>query len=400
MGKKSRRPNRNKPKDIPAAASTAVAAPRQVITSDVATFFRLFRSRDWAGMLQLESEMPAIASRDEGSNPGRAGSINLMLGAAHKEMGREGGIEEATLYFNKAIEMAKKAGDKEILTDGVVCLAQCYLKMGRVQEAMDLYKSLCEEIGKESMDPNPIIEFAQILKDHHENSRALTILEEHLEAIESSWKKREQCRAYEIIAFLYCRKNDFAKSNVYFERQLPIVKETKNLESEFKALNGIGHNYGCMSDYGNAMAYLDQALVIESELGGDSIGTTFCTSGDVLVAHEGREEEAILMFQKCVGLFAECNEDLIRLFLRLGHAYTQIKAWDEAIAYLEKSISIADSLEDERRGNQLKAGAKQDLGNTYLEKYESHPGRNDELAPKLYSGLKPPSIFNLPGSES
>jgi len=44
--------------------------------------------------------------------------------------------------------------------------------------------------------------------------------------------------------------------------------------------------------------------------------------GDVLVGQEGREKEAILMFQKLVGLFEEGNasEELIRIFLKLGQA--------------------------------------------------------------------------------
>jgi len=128
--------------------------------------------------------------------------------------------------------------------------------MDRVDEEMDLHKSLSDEIGKENMDHDAILEFAGILVDNHETARSLTILEEYLEAIERSWKKLEQCRACGSIAFLYYRKNDFAKSNVYFERQLSIAKETNNVESEAEALNGLGRNYGRMGDYGNAMAYL------------------------------------------------------------------------------------------------------------------------------------------------
>jgi len=89
------------------------------------------------------------------------------------------------------------------------------------------------------------------------------------------------------------------------------------------------------------------------------------------------------MFQKCVGLFEEGNaSDIMRVFLKLGQAYTTIEAWDDAIASLEESMSIADSIEDERLAYQLKAAAMQDLGNTYLEKYESLPERNDELIRK------------------
>jgi len=267
MGKKSRRPNRNnKPKDIPAAASTAavVAALRQVITSATdnaanllfTTYNQLCVSRDWEGLLELESEMSAFAKTSESSHPSLACGINYNLGAAHKEMGREGGIEQASLYFGNSIKLARKAGDNEVLTKGMLSLATCYVKMGRVDEAMDLYMSLCEEIGKESMDPGNILAFAENLQVNHETSQALTILKEYLEVIARSWGKRDQCGAYYIIARLYHDKNDFTKSNDYFERQLSIAKETKNVESEHDALHGLGHNYGSMGEYDNAMECL------------------------------------------------------------------------------------------------------------------------------------------------
>ena len=247
------------------------------------------------------------------------------------------------------------------------------------------------KLERESLDPNTILRFAEILHDHLEHSRSLEILEHHLYKIEISWDKRDQCRAYGIIARLYCFMNDYAKSNVYYERQLSIVKETKNVESEALALYGLGRNYGFMSDYGSAMAYLEQALVIESELGDDRIGMTYTAMGDVLVAQEGREKEAILMFQKSVGLFEEGNdsEALIRLFLKLGNAYRSIGAWDDAIASLEKGLSIADSIEDASLGSRLNAIAKKSLGNVYLEKFHSTdeslvdiPERNEELIRK------------------
>jgi len=49
-------------------------------------------------MLELESEMNVIATRLIDT----PGSINFNLGTAHKEIGREEGIEEASLYYKKA----------------------------------------------------------------------------------------------------------------------------------------------------------------------------------------------------------------------------------------------------------------------------------------------------------
>ena len=408
MGKKSRRPNRNTAKDIPAVASTAVTAPREETTTVAVldpnqrellwtTFNQLCASQDWEGLLELESEMSAIAKTFDSSNPRLAGCINLTLGDANKEMGREGGIEEASLYYKKGIELAKKAGNNENLSNAVLGLSECYVKTGRVDEAMDLHKSLCDEIGKESLDPsNAILEFADILVDYQENSRALAILEEYLEAIERSWENQNQCLAYHMIARLYNGKNDFAKSNIYFERQLSIAKETQNVETESYALNGLGFNYGRMGDYGKAMAYLEQALVIESERGDDRKGMTHCAIGDVLVEQEGREKEAILMFQKCVGLCEEGNssDELVQVFLKLGQAYTNIEAWDDAIASLEKAT---ESSEYESLDNLSKSRVKQSLGNTYLAKHESLPERNDEVIRKALFWSE--AAFDLQNSE-
>jgi len=407
MGKKSKRPTRNKPKGIPAAASPAAAAPRQVITSandDVATFNQLCDSQDWSGMLELESKMSAMAKTFENDDPGQAVIMNLVLGHAHKVLGREGGIEKASVYFKKAIELAKKAGNNEILTKGVLSLARCYVEMGRAQGAMDLHKSLWDKIGKESMDPDDIVSFAKLLQANSENSHTIEFLEEHLDNIESSWDKRNQCEAYEIIARIYHGKNDFAKSNVYFERQLSIAKEMKDVESESFALHLLGHNYGRMGNYDNAMAYLEQALVIESERGGaDGIPVTYTSMGDVLVA-QGREKEAILMFQKCAGLVEEGNtsDELKRVFLKLGQAYTTIRAWDDAIASLEKGLSIADSVEDERLANEFKVAAKVYLGKVYLAKfYSTHeslvdiPARNDELIRKALFWSEAAFIYGI-----
>jgi len=125
MGKKSRRPNRNKPKGIPAAASPVVASSPQEETATVAALDpNQFVSEDWEGALELESEMNALVNRSEINNPSLADIINVMLGDARRCLGRERGIKEASLYYKKTIELAKKAGNNRILTKGVVGLAQ------------------------------------------------------------------------------------------------------------------------------------------------------------------------------------------------------------------------------------------------------------------------------------
>ena len=81
---------------------------------------------------------------------------------------------------------------------------------------------------------------------------------------------------------------------------------------------------------------------------------------------------------------------LFYLFCKLSEAYTTIGAWDDAIAYLEKVLSIAESIEeDETIYHVLNFTGKEAMGNVYLEKFYSTdeslvgiPERNDDLIRK------------------
>jgi len=156
----------------------------------------------------------------------------LYLGDAHKELGREGGVDQAIVHFQKAIEMAKKASNEDLHYGAVHNRAEYYIIRGRIQEAMDLHKSLVADIGKERLNPNYILGFTSTLIKYKEFERALEVLLENVDAIESTWDKPEQCKAYSRIGYTFFEMHDYNKSNVNYELQLSIAKEIKDLGIE------------------------------------------------------------------------------------------------------------------------------------------------------------------------
>ena len=70
-----------------------------------------------------------------------------------------------------------------------------------------------------------------------------------------------------MIGYNYLGMYDYNKSIVYYERQLPIAKEIKDLRLEAEALHGLADSHRRMGDCDKAMEYLDQELVALSELG-------------------------------------------------------------------------------------------------------------------------------------
>ena len=47
------------------------------------------------------------------------------------------------MHFQKAIDLGKEVGDQRGIKESMLCLAECYVKMNRVEQAMDPYKSQC-----------------------------------------------------------------------------------------------------------------------------------------------------------------------------------------------------------------------------------------------------------------
>ena len=161
-----------------------------------------------------------------------------------------------------------------------------------------------------------------------------------------------------------------------------------------------------MGDYDKAMQYLEQALVALSELGdGTGQASTYASMGELLLARGGREKEAIEILQTSSGILETHGpkglSGLSATLCNLGEAYMRIKAWDDAITTLEKSISISASIEFELSRNGLQSDANQILGRTYLEQYYSGeclvgvPEKEAKSYAKLHSAVRKPSTFGV-----
>ena len=377
MGKKSRRSNRNKQKDTAAVSATAAVAAQAALERDqlinqLRSFDQLFESKDWEGILQRELTVSDAAKMLENSHPSEAGMCYYNLGTAHRELGREGGANQAILCVQKAIEMVKNTSNDPLQAVMTWDLTDCFIETGRIQEAMDLHKSLVADIGKERLDPDCILAFAYNLNDSNFYSHSLEVLHEHVDVIESTWDKPEQGKAYGVIANNHCGRYDYNTSNVYYERQLSIAKEIKDLTLEAEALHGLGDNHLRMGDYNKAMEYLEQELVPLSDTGDIPWqGRVYSAMGVVLLEQDGRGQEAIEMLRQAYGILETCDfpEGLSWILCTLGEAHTRIEAWDEPITALEKGISISASMEFEVIRNQLQSELHQVLGRTYLEQY-------------------------------
>ena len=96
--------------------------------------------------------------------------------------------------FPKSYRNSKETGYRGLQLLSAWGLTDCYVETRRIQEAMDLHKSLVADIGKERMLPNCIIGFTATLKRHNGFGCALEVLDEHLDVIASTWDKDKRAK--------------------------------------------------------------------------------------------------------------------------------------------------------------------------------------------------------------
>ena len=367
MGKKSKHhKNRTQKAPHPAAASS-----KQFFS----TFNQLIKVRDHAGVLNHECVALELAKLMEDDNaPLDAFKMYYNLANAHRAVGNPGGAEKAIVHYQKSISLANLGNRESLKVTSVFYLAKYFFELDKCQEAMELYKSLVAQFGRDQMNPIHILQYTTLFKQHGDNVRAAQILEDHMDVIKSSWENARRDDAYGMLVRFYGEMNDHNKAILYCERRLAVANETQNRHSQSITLFDLGQNYRCMCDYKTAMKFLKQCLVIESETG-NSLGQarTFSCMGDVLLVQGCCEKEAVDMYQKACSIYpegtAEAGAFLDMTLHRLGKAYREIGAWDEAIEALEKSVKVAESFQDEQKSIKSRAGGYQAMGETYLEQY-------------------------------
>jgi len=87
----------------------------------------LYESKDWEGLLQLESIMIRVANEIETTDPSEAGGCYLYLDTAHKDLvTRESGIEPAIVsskklskWLSRRLMMLYKYGACSVLLNAI-----------------------------------------------------------------------------------------------------------------------------------------------------------------------------------------------------------------------------------------------------------------------------------------
>jgi serine phosphatase RsbU (regulator of sigma subunit)/Tfp pilus assembly protein PilF len=223
--------------------------------------------------------------------------------------------DSADLMYRQALELARKGGDKHILSNALSNYGAFMFEKGFFSKALEYYL-------------------------------------QRLAIIEETGDKKSLGRAYGQIGNVYIMSRDFEKALDYQKKALAIYQASDDKIWIGNTLNNIGVNYFNQKNLDSALAFFERARALR-EVISDKRGMASSLGNIGNVYAERKEDEKALEYMNRAEALHEELRNLSGQSLVLGNigaVYVQMKDGARALGYLEKGLAIA--LKTGNLGNQ------------------------------------------------
>ncbi|OQY00521.1 MAG: hypothetical protein B6I20_08635 [Bacteroidetes bacterium 4572_117] len=262
-----------------------------------------------------------------------------------------GNMDSATIYFKRPISIAKKLGDKALLAGAYNNVGQLYYFMGDLSESASNYKK-SKEIYIEIQDQTGVLMCENNLGNvYFAKADYLSALESYNTVIEintSFGDKIELARTYHNMAQVYSRIG-------------ALLDATNNLLKSIEIKQKLGDKKGMAADYsflGNmqanknhprkALEYYNKALNIHNKNNFIDGKSTLLSSIGSAYNILGITDSAEVFNERAIEISTSIGDkpNLSDHLSNLAQVYKKTSQYNKAIAYLNKSIELKKPIED------------------------------------------------------
>ncbi|UCC40682.1 MAG: CHAT domain-containing protein [Candidatus Aminicenantes bacterium] len=238
------------------------------------------------------------------------------LYSAGKEYRSKGKYQKSINSFQRAIDLAKKTGNKEHEERCLRSLSVTYWEL----KDFKMYLSMNEKA----------LVIAQYLNN-----------------------KKEEGKCLYNIGLFYQQLENYSKALNCYEEALIIAKSLGNKQSQSACLNNIGNIYLDIGDYDKSLPLLMEALAIDKQLGIDvhielnNIGETFRKKG----ISTGKKEafyNALIYLEDSLELTKKAGDKETEIYVlnNIGMVHLDLKRYDDALDYFHEGHERAEELQD------------------------------------------------------
>jgi len=250
----------------------------------------------------------ALQMREKIGDKSKIAIVMHSIGVTHWYMAE---LKIASEYFLKEIEIFRELNDKKNLAAGLNNLGNIYIKLGNYEKSLNYYLAS--------------LRIKEELQDKIEIAIALTGLGN----------------------FFWKRENDDSALK-YHLQALEIYKTLNEKKYLSTAYNSIGLAYALKEDYGKSLEYYFNGLQITREINDDfNTGIILNNIASVYV-NEKKYSEALDYFLKSLKIkkTSENKAGIAETSKNIGSLYLQMKDYQNAFDYLSKGFDVAKQIDD------------------------------------------------------
>ncbi|AXC12873.1 Serine/threonine-protein kinase PknB [Acidisarcina polymorpha] len=276
--------------------------------------------------------------------------ILLSMGITYRLLQKR---DEALRYFDEAIAISEKIGQKRAVAAGLDETAQMQLDMGKSDEALANYKkalALFQQIGSNKEAGDALIDMAGVYQARDQNDQALQLFRQALQVERDAGDQNNEALCLNDIGDLHLAKGDTESAFTYFQQALQLGEKIEVPQRIAEPLQGLGSAYTMTGQYDQALSSLKRALDIWRS-NGNALGVASTQSQMGLIfGYQARFGAAVDSIQSAVKGFEALGDkstDAAMALVNLAEALGRAGRGDEAGPLLDQAESLAKELKNE-----------------------------------------------------
>ncbi len=269
------------------------------------------------------------------------------LGSSYEDMGDE---NKALFYYEKAIDVNRKWGNKEWLADNLFLAGSIYHKKFRNYEKAYRYleesRKLFSELGAKESLPIVLYTLGVIELDTGRYEKALLSLDESLKLYKEKGDEYSVGACFSQIGMVYSKMGQHEKALKYFEDSLRIAKKHKDPEAISIVLRQIADTYCDLYKHDQAISYYEEAIQIQKKNNLiKELGVTLNNFGSMYM-DLAQYEKTLLNYEEALKLAKQQNDTptIATLLNNIGLVYAKLGNSDKAIMYYQQSLKLERDL--------------------------------------------------------
>jgi len=283
--------------------------------------------------------------------------INFLLQLSYDYYTKD--LDQATLYANQALHLAKEKRFKEKEAKVYKLLGKISKKNRKYEEAKIYYlkaSSLYEKLHQELPLYQTYTYIGDILYYQNKSKEAISYFDKSLKIARSTKDRQKEASNLEKIADVYRHEKNDKEALTYYKKALQLNQEIGNVHQIAKIYKDIGSAHKTQKSFDKAMNNFQKSLELYQQFGSkENIASCY---NNIARVHDIKKDykKAIKHYLKTSKIYEEIGhlEGVIRTYGYLADVYEKQKKYKKAIEYTEEYIRI-----------KLKIGNKSKLADSY-----------------------------------